>query len=92
MSTDALTTQITAFIRDALCDDDPTIEVTETTPLFEVGILTSLKTAMLLNYIQSEFDVKIPPLRIEFRSFQDPKSIAALVAELQNDAASKKAC
>jgi clorobiocin biosynthesis protein CloN5 len=76
---------VTEYIRDTLCADDPSVTITETSPLFELGILNSLKTAMLLNFVQAEFGVKVPPLRIEFRSFRDAESIAALIEELQAD-------
>ncbi|OLT19124.1 hypothetical protein BJF79_02605 [Actinomadura sp. CNU-125] len=54
----------------------------ETSPLLEMGVLDSLKTAMLLNHIRERHGVRVPPLMIEYRNFQDVRSIAAVVGRL----------
>ena len=82
MSGQDLTTTVTRFIQENLRPDGMTEPITETSPLLALGVLDSLHTAMLLNFIRAEFGVAVPPLAIEFENFKDPRSIAALVGRL----------
>jgi acyl carrier protein len=76
--------KITDYVRRSLLDDtDVTAELTETTPLLQLGILNSRNTGRLLAYIHEEFDVSVPPTRITGQHFADLGSITALVAELK---------
>jgi flavin reductase (DIM6/NTAB) family NADH-FMN oxidoreductase RutF/acyl carrier protein len=71
-----------AFIRKAFLGDDSKSELDETTPLLEWGILNSMNTAILLNFIRDEFDSPVPPARIDARNFRDVHNITAMVLEL----------
>lgn len=88
MSADSICARVTAFIRDVLCaatdtdTDTDTEEITETTALLEGGLLDSLRTAKLLNFIRLEFGVTVPAGAIEFRHFRDARSVAAMVRAL----------
>jgi acyl carrier protein len=52
-----------------------------TTPLLEWGILNSLETVRLSNFIKEQFNVQVPTQRINAESFKDISSIANLVME-----------
>jgi hypothetical protein len=52
------------------------------TPLLQLGILNSRNTGRLLAYINEEFGVSVPPVRITGKHFANLDSITALVAEL----------
>jgi acyl carrier protein len=72
---------LTGFIRDNLMRDIP-YEIDEDTPLLEAGILDSLKTAMLLNFLRDGLGTPVPPHRIDARNFHSVRTIAAMAAEL----------
>lgn len=76
---DALTT----FIRENLAQDTP-YEVDDDTPLLELGILDSLKTAMLLNYIRDKLGTPISPHMVDAPNFRSARTIAALVGGLMS--------
>ena len=70
------------FIHETLRPKEMTEPIEVDTPLIELGILDSLKTAILLNYIRDELGVHVPPLEMGARYFKDVLSIAALGGEL----------
>lgn len=76
--------KITEYVRRSFLDDDGdgSTELTETTPLLQLGILNSRNTGRLLAYIHEEFGVSVPPTRITGKHFSDLESITALVTEL----------
>jgi clorobiocin biosynthesis protein CloN5 len=77
VSDDPVTGQILAFVRENFQPDDlPPID--ESTPLLD-GILDSLKTAMLLNYLRDGLNTPVPPAQIDARNFRDVGSISAMV-------------
>jgi acyl carrier protein len=82
MPEDEIAAQLVAFIRKNLQSDDRDELIDEATPLLESGILDSLKTAILLNYIRDELGTAVPPARIDSRNFRDVRSISAMVHEL----------
>jgi acyl carrier protein len=87
LSGDDVTTRLIAYITENLLPADLAEPIDETSPLLEMGILDSLKTAMLLNFIREGLGVKIPALKIEFQNFKDVRSIAAMVGELRAEPA-----
>jgi acyl carrier protein len=82
MNTTTITEELTAYVRREFLNDDPSAELTPTTPLLEWGILNSMSTARLIAYVHSRFEVAIPPRMIDANNFRDVRSVANLVAEL----------
>ncbi|HET8658576.1 MAG TPA: phosphopantetheine-binding protein [Micromonosporaceae bacterium] len=82
MSEDEVTADLLAFIRTNLRKPGSDLEIDESTPLMETGILDSLKTAMLLNYIRDALHTPIPPLYLEAKNFQDVRTITSMIREL----------
>lgn len=83
---DEILLKITAYVRESLLDEtDGDSELTETTPLLQLGILNSRNTGRLLAYINEEFGASVPPTRITGKYFADLGSITGLVAELLAD-------
>ncbi len=71
--------RLVTFVRENLLPADSTIVLDEQTPLLEAGILDSLKTAILLNYIRDELGVFVSPALIDARNFASVASVAAMV-------------
>ena len=57
------------------------IGLNETTPLLEWGIINSLQMIKLMNFIDQEFTVDIPPDKLMAEYFTTISSIASLVME-----------
>lgn len=75
--------KITEYVRQSfLGENDGDSELTESTPLLQLGILNSRNTGRLLAYIHEEFGVSVPPTRITGKYFADLSSITVLVTEL----------
>jgi clorobiocin biosynthesis protein CloN5 len=81
MSDDEVATALTEFIRHNLVKDMPD-DIDEDTPLLERGILDSLKTAMLLNYIRDGLGTAVPPLLIDAKNFHSARTIAVMIGGL----------
>ncbi|KKK06307.1 acyl carrier protein [Micromonospora sp. HK10] len=81
MSEDDVSAALTTFIKENLAQDAP-YDIDEDTPLLELGILDSLKTAMLLNYIRDGLGTPVPPQLIDAANFRSIRTIAALVGSL----------
>lgn len=79
--------KLVTFIQGLVTDDDQGIEINEQTPLLEAGILDSLRTAMLLNFIHSELHVTVPIEKLSTQNFKDVGSIAAVI-EVEQPASS----
>jgi clorobiocin biosynthesis protein CloN5 len=79
MSENDFAQRLVGFVRENLLPADSTIELDEQTPLLEAGILDSLKTAILLNYIRDELGVHVSPALIDTRNFANVRSLAAMV-------------
>ncbi|WP_188193678.1 acyl carrier protein [Nonomuraea sp. SYSU D8015] len=67
------------FIWERFLYDDPTGEFDESSPLLESGILTSLNTAILLNFIFQEWGTVVPVEQIDPRAFHTVSSIASML-------------
>jgi clorobiocin biosynthesis protein CloN5 len=76
------TDKITAFIQEN-CLGDRDLVIDADTPLLELGVLDSLKMAMLLNYIRDALSTPIPPERLSAAHFRSPGTIAALIEEVE---------
>ncbi|MEU4511444.1 phosphopantetheine-binding protein [Nonomuraea wenchangensis] len=84
MTADELGHRLVAFIQDNLVPGDVELEVDETTPLLLSGLLDSLRTARLLNFIRRELGVPVPAARLDPDNFRDVATIVALIRELES--------
>lgn len=82
MTIDGIVARVVAFIDGELLGDDAAGGVDATTPLLQNGLLDSLRTAMLLNFIRSEFGVAVRAQAVSFRNFETPHTVGLLVARL----------
>jgi len=80
MTEDELTTRLVGFIGGILPAEQQ-VEVDERTPLLDSGILDSLKTAILLNYINNELGLSVPTAKLSAKYFKDARTIAETIAE-----------
>lgn len=79
MPGDEITEKILTYIRKKHMDGDVDSELDETTPLFELGIMNSLHTLLLLQFIRDELGVAVPANKINAANFKNVRSITALV-------------
>jgi acyl carrier protein len=87
MSEDELAIRLIAFIRANFLEAGATEQIGETTPLLALGVLDSLRTAMLLNFIRDDLGTAVSPMLINAGNFKDVRSIAAMVAGLASGSA-----
>ncbi|MEW9551923.1 acyl carrier protein [Nonomuraea sp. NPDC050783] len=80
----ATTQRLIAFIQDNLVQDGDDIEIDETTPLLVSGLLDSLRTARLLNFLRRDLGVAIPAAKLDPGNFRDVAAIVAMVEELES--------
>jgi acyl carrier protein len=80
MTEDELTGKLVAFI-ESILPEDQHVEIDERTPLLESGILDSLKTAILLNYINNELKLSVPTAKLSAKYFKDARTIAETIGE-----------
>ncbi|WP_322767896.1 acyl carrier protein [Frankia sp. Cr1] len=84
MTDHEVTEKLVAFIQENLLpDDQDDIMVDETTPLLDLGVLDSLKTAILLNFIRRELKVEVPPQALSARNFIDVRNITNMITSLE---------
>ncbi|WP_223830654.1 acyl carrier protein [Nocardiopsis quinghaiensis] len=74
-----VTERLMAFVRERFLDGDPHGELEETSPLVEWGVLNSLNSAILLNFIHREFAGAVPLEHISAANFRDVRSISAML-------------
>lgn len=84
MSADQVLARITEFIRESFLDADPKGELDEASPLLEWGVLNSMNTAVLLNFLREDLGVNVPPAAINRARFKNVGTITALVVELMD--------
>lgn len=65
------------FVRKHFLDGDPEGVFDESSPLLDTGVLTSLNTAVLLNYIHNDLGENLALDQITRQTFQDVRSISA---------------
>ncbi|MDG4830620.1 acyl carrier protein [Solwaraspora sp. WMMD1047] len=80
MSSEEVSARIAAFIRDKYLGRDGD-ELTEVTPIIELGILDSLNTILLIGFIRDELGVVVPPREINADNFKNIRAITSLVCE-----------
>ncbi|WP_173152388.1 acyl carrier protein [Phytohabitans suffuscus] len=82
MPDDQTLRKLVTFIDETLCPQEMEEPIRPDTPLLELGILDSLKTAILLNFIRDALGVVVPPKDLSARNFKNPAAIAAMVDQL----------
>lgn len=82
MSTDDITEQVMRYIRERFLSGDLELELEESTPLLDWGVLNSMNTALLLMFIRDELGVAVPPREVNARNFKDVVAITKLVDNL----------
>ncbi|WP_066376124.1 phosphopantetheine-binding protein [Herbidospora mongoliensis] len=78
-----LTQKLVDFIQDNLVQAGDDIKVDETTPLLTSGLLDSLRTARLLNFLRKDVGVPVPAAKLDSENFQDVTTIVAMLRELE---------
>jgi acyl carrier protein len=73
--------RLVAFIKRRFLPDELKPDFNEESPLLELGILDSLNTAILLNFIRRELGTSVPYEKIEAEMFKDVRSVTAVVCE-----------
>lgn len=84
---DEFAEKITSFIRERFLAGDPKGELDENTPLLEWGVLNSLNTVVLLNYLRTDLGVTVPPRRLNARDLKNIRNISAMVGKIAADSA-----
>ncbi|MGC5015056.1 hypothetical protein ACLQ2R_30195 [Streptosporangium sp. DT93] len=79
-----LSRRLVGFIQDNLVQDGDDVTVDETTPLLVSGLLDSLRTARLLNFLRRDVGVPIPAAKLDPENFRDVVTIVAMVRELES--------
>ncbi|MEV4104765.1 phosphopantetheine-binding protein [Nonomuraea sp. NPDC049649] len=79
-----LTRRLVDFVQDNLVEDGDDLKVDETTPLLVSGLLDSLRTARLLNFIRRDLGVPVPAAKLDPENFRDVATIVAMVRELES--------
>ncbi|MGP3963868.1 acyl carrier protein [Nonomuraea sp. 3N208] len=79
-----ITQKLVDFIQENLVLDGDDIKVDETTPLLVSGLLDSLRTARLLNFIRRDIGVRIPAAKLDPENFRDVVTIVTMVRELES--------
>ncbi|SNR59711.1 acyl carrier protein [Actinomadura mexicana] len=80
MSIDEIKALIQNFIAENFLDGDPDGELEDTTPLLESGVLNSMNSAILLNFLREEIHVRVPLTEMNEANFRDVQAISKLVA------------
>ncbi len=78
---DEVSARLMEFIKEKFLDGDPAGELREHSPLIEWGVLNSLNSAILMNFIHREFTGEVNLERISAASFKDVRSISAMLCE-----------
>jgi len=79
MTRDEMSAQLLDFIREKLLDNDPNSDLNESTPLLEWGILNSMNTIMLLNFIRDELESSVSAASVNGQNFKDVNSITSMI-------------
>lgn len=77
--------RLAGFVQTHLLDGDAG-DLDATTPLLELGILTSMNTVRLIGFIRDELGVTVPPIYMSGKHFKDLRAITSLVVELSSPA------
>lgn len=70
---------LTEYVAERLLGEENAADLTDRTPLLELGVLNSLETSRLVAYIREAFGVRLPPMSMTAGNFKDLATIAGLV-------------
>jgi acyl carrier protein len=79
-----ITQRLVDFIQESLVLDGDDIKVDERTPLLVSGLLDSLRTAQLLNFLRRDIGVPIPAAKLDPENFRDVATIVTMIRELES--------
>ncbi|GGS84799.1 phosphopantetheine-binding protein [Nonomuraea spiralis] len=79
-----ITQRLVDFVQENLVLDGDDIKVDATTPLLVSGLLDSLRTARLLNFLRKDIGVTITAAKLDPENFRDVATIVTMVRELQS--------
>jgi acyl carrier protein len=79
MTRDETAARLLEFIRERFLDNDLSGDLDDHTPLLEWGILNSMNTMVLLNFIRDDLGVTVPPSSVSGRNFKDVESITSMI-------------
>jgi clorobiocin biosynthesis protein CloN5 len=74
---------LTKYVSVRLLGEDDAADLTELTPLLQLGVLDSIQTSRLVAYIRQTFGVRLPPSTMTAGNFRDLRTIAGLVVSHQ---------
>jgi acyl carrier protein len=77
------TRRLVSFIREKILPDELKDNFDETTSLLELGVLDSLNTAILLNFIQDDIGTRVPVGKIAADNFRDVHTLTAMLCDLR---------
>ncbi|MBP0456402.1 acyl carrier protein [Streptomyces montanisoli] len=80
--------RLLGYVRDDLKAGTEAEPLTVDSPLLDMGVLDSVRTARLLAHIRSEYGVRVPPGQMTGEHFRSVAAIADLVLTLRSQAAS----
>jgi acyl carrier protein len=85
MDTAEVADRLISFIQETASPEHRDLKIDEDTPLLRLGILDSLKTAMLLNFIHNELKVRVPAEKLIGDNFENVRNIAATIRDIAAD-------
>ncbi|MEU9338003.1 acyl carrier protein [Streptomyces sp. NPDC048290] len=82
---DVISKAVSQYIGDNFLDGSDISEISRDTPLLEWGVLSSMNTSLLINYIQTDLGVAVPPTHLTARNFTDVDAITDMVHGLAKE-------
>jgi acyl carrier protein len=82
MSNSTISDSLRMYIADEILDGQD-IELENSTPLLEWGILNSMEITRLVNFIEKEFGIEIPGDKIVIENLKDIDAITKLILEIR---------
>ncbi|WP_405868079.1 acyl carrier protein [Streptomyces sp. NBC_01515] len=76
------------YVREELATGVPSDLLTADSPLLELGVLDSVRTARLLAHIRTTYGVRVPPVHMTGEHFRSLESITDLILLLRSQTAS----
>jgi len=82
MTNEEIGERIAGYLHGELLDGERDLRIEPETPLLEWGVLNSMNTMRLLNFIREDLGVTVPPAMIAGRHFRNLAAISDLVSSL----------
>ena len=77
-----ISAELLDYIRANFLDGDPEGELDPDTPLLKLGILNSLRTALLVAHLGEEYGVQVPLIDVTADTFDSVRSLSEFVHEI----------